>query len=216
MLCVYGSPLYQWDKNRQLQINSVDIDSKFEVHCAHSDDSNALVVEPKIEGDTLLTNIPNILLQRSGYLRVYVVTEGDTIYDQTFYVMARQKPDDYVYTETEVFSYKALEERITELEKGGTSEEQIAEAVGKYLAENPIEENDPTVSDWAKQREKPTYTADEVGALSQDELQSGVNLALQQAKESGEFNGKDGKDGKDGINGNDYVLSNSPFTNVIT
>ena len=40
--------------------------------------------------------------------------------------------------------------------------------------------------------------AKDVGALSQDELQSGVNLALQTAKESGKFDGKDG---------NDYVLT---------
>lgn len=40
-------------------------------------------------------------------------------------------------------------------------------------------------------------TSKDVGALSQGELQSGVNLALQQAKESGEFNG------------NDYVLTES-------
>ena len=33
-------------------------------------------------------------------------------------------------------------------------------------------------------------TADDVKALSQDKLQDGVNLALEQAKESGEFNGK--------------------------
>ena len=168
MLCVHGSPLYQWDRNRQLLINAVDIDSKFEVHCCHTEDSNALVVVPIIEGDAILVNIPNILLQRSGYLRVYVVTEGDTIYDQTFYVMARQKPDDYVYTETEVLSYSSLEKRIAELEKGGVSGEQIAEAVGEYLDENPIAETDPNVPNWAKQPEKPTYTAEEVGALPSD------------------------------------------------
>ena len=34
-------------------------------------------------------------------------------------------------------------------------------------------------------------TAKDVGALSQDALQEGVNQALQQAKESGTFDGKD-------------------------
>ena len=204
MLCVNGSPLYQWDRNRQLLINSVDIDGEFVVHCCHTEDSTALVVAPQIDGDTILVDIPNILLQRSGYLRVYVVTEGDTIYDNTFYVMSRQKPDDYVYTETEVLSYESLDKRISTLENSGVSDEKIAEIVGEYLTENPITESDPTVSDWAKQPDKPTYTADEVGALSQDELQSGVNLALQQAKESGQFDGKDGADGKDG---DDYVLT---------
>lgn len=49
---------------------------------------------------------------------------------------------------------------------GDVSEAQIAQAVADYLAENPIEETDPTVPAWAKQPEKPSYTADEVGALS--------------------------------------------------
>lgn len=48
---------------------------------------------------------------------------------------------------------------------GGASTEEIKEAVGAYMQEHPFEETDPTVPDWAKQPEKPTYTAEEVGAL---------------------------------------------------
>ena len=47
---------------------------------------------------------------------------------------------------------------------GGVSDEKIAEAVGTYMEAHPIEESDPTVSQWAKQPEKPSYTASEVGA----------------------------------------------------
>ena len=47
----------------------------------------------------------------------------------------------------------------------GVSDEKIAEAVGTYMETHPIEETDPTVPEWAKQQEKPSYTADEVGAL---------------------------------------------------
>ena len=36
---------------------------------------------------------------------------------------------------------------------------------------NPIEEKDPTVPAWAKSAEKPKYTAEEVGALSADDLE---------------------------------------------
>ena len=48
---------------------------------------------------------------------------------------------------------------------GGASAEEIKEAVGAYMQEHPFEETDPTVPDWAKRPEKPTYTAEEVGAL---------------------------------------------------
>lgn len=47
---------------------------------------------------------------------------------------------------------------------GSVSAEQIAEAVEEYMTTHPFEETDPTVPDWAKQPEKPTYTAEEVGA----------------------------------------------------
>lgn len=45
-----------------------------------------------------------------------------------------------------------------------------------------------------------------IGAIGQSDLESATNTALDKAKESGEFDGKDGKDGtngKDGANGKD-------------
>ena len=71
----------------------------------------------------------------------------------------------------QVLAVKATDEsgKPTEFEAtdpgGGVSDEKIAEAVGAYMEANPIEETDPTVPDWAKKPEKPTYTASEVGAL---------------------------------------------------
>ena len=55
--------------------------------------------------------------------------------------------------------------RVDTLEKKPISEEQIEKSVKSYLEKNPIEETDPTVPEWAKEEEKPTYTAEEVGAL---------------------------------------------------
>ena len=49
--------------------------------------------------------------------------------------------------------------------------------------------------------------ANDVGALTKDALQDGVNLALQQAKESGVFDGKDGEPGLPGKDGDDYILT---------
>lgn len=71
----------------------------------------------------------------------------------------------------QVLSVKATDEsgKPTEFEakdmSGGVSDEKIAEAFGAYMEAHPIEETDPTVPDWAKQTEKPSYTASEVGAL---------------------------------------------------
>lgn len=63
------------------------------------------------------------------------------------------------------------------------------------------QETDPTVPSWAKQPQKPTYTAAEVGAISADTLQSAVDGALLQAKESGEFDGPKGDKGDKGDKG---------------
>ena len=60
----------------------------------------------------------------------------------------------------------AINEALTK--GGGTvDEEGIRRIVAEYLAANPptVTETDPTVPAWAKQPTKPTYTADEVGAL---------------------------------------------------
>lgn len=60
---------------------------------------------------------------------------------------------------------------INEAAQSGGGEidaEEIQRIVAEYLAANPLQENDPNVSEWAKQPEKPTYTAEEVGALPAD------------------------------------------------
>ena len=86
---------------------------------------------------------------------------------------------------------------------GGADPEAIKTAVAEYLTEHPVEETDPTVPEWAKAEKKPTYTAAEVGAVAQADLQAATDAALAQAKASGAFDGAKGADGKDGTNGKD-------------
>ena len=95
-----------------------------------------------------------------------------------------------------------LKEMIAELVKQSASSEQIAAAVSQYLKDNPITETDPTVPAWAKETNKPTYTAAEVGALSEGTLDTAINEALTAAKASGEF---DGITPTIGDNGNWYL-----------
>lgn len=77
------------------------------------------------------------------------------------------------------------------------------------------EEKDPTVPAWAKQPNKPAYTADEVGAISQDQLDSAVNQALAQAKESGAFDGAPGKEGAQGPQGDPYTLTETDKAEIV-
>lgn len=92
--------------------------------------------------------------------------------------------------------YDQLMELIKGL--GGADPDAIAKAVADYLAAHPIEETDPTVPEWAKADTKPTYTAAEVGAISQSDLQASTDAALAQAKSSGEFDGAPGPVGPQG------------------
>lgn len=116
--------------------------------------------------------------------------------------------------------YAQIMAKLNELST--VSPEDIAKAVADYLAAHPIEETDPTVPEWAKAKTKPTYSAAEVGAIAQSDLQAATDAALAQAKASGEFDGprgpagapgKDGTAGADGVtptigdNGNWYIGS---------
>lgn len=83
---------------------------------------------------------------------------------------ATGKAKETIDTDTEIEDTHAdvildLISRVDTLEKKPISEEQIEKSVKSYLEKNPIEETDPTVPAWAKAEEKPTYTAEEVGAL---------------------------------------------------
>lgn len=95
--------------------------------------------------------------------------------------------------------YDQLMELIKGL--GGADPDDIAKAVADYLAAHPIEETDPTVPEWAKAETKPTYSAAEVGAIAQSDLQAATDAALAQAKASGEFDGATGPAGPAGPQG---------------
>lgn len=57
-----------------------------------------------------------------------------------------------------------LLKRIEKVEDWAVSEDQVTQTVADYFVKNPIVESDPTVPAWAKEPEKPTYTAKEIGA----------------------------------------------------
>ena len=86
-----------------------------------------------------LVDVPNIILQESYRVNVYGFDANYTKHSQSFNVVARTKPEDYVYTEAEVATWEALEERINQIEENGVSDETIAAAIDNYLDENPIE-----------------------------------------------------------------------------
>ena len=124
-----GDPVnnyYQWDADQTIVLGGLQIDSSTTVHFCNMCSPNALVVAPDISGGKLYAKVPNILLQSASPIIVYVYCSDDdtgsrTIYATQIAVIPRQKPEDYVYTETEVLHYQKLDERIRALEVGGGS-----------------------------------------------------------------------------------------------
>ncbi len=171
--------LYQWDTGRKVKITRFDRPIN-EIHFSNDDSKLALVVEPSLEDGYVVAKIPNVLLQTSKQIYAHIVsfiTEGEqTITRRVFMVNKRAKPEDYVYTETEVLNYSTLISRIERLESGVLDGEDGRE----------IElQNDGMCINWR-------YAGDDVW---------NTLVALTDIKGKDGKDGQNGVDGKDGVDG---------------
>lgn len=153
--------LWQWDTGRKLTVDA---------ECSQVHFSNK-VFGRSVDVDVVdgVAVIPDILLQSEkdfvAWAFVGTAENGYTKISKTFKVNRRNKPADYVFTPPDQNSIEEIKERLENLESI-QDPDAIKNAVEDYLDNNPIhiEEADPTVPAWAKQNEKPSYTAAEVGA----------------------------------------------------
>ena len=114
---------YQWDLNQKLTSKWLKVGD--EIHITNPLLPSAMVLKAyELEGKVVVS-VPNLLFQKSYPISVYrYIESGDsasTIEEFTFKVIQRPKPDDYVYTETEVWTYKDLDERIKAIEESDTT-----------------------------------------------------------------------------------------------
>ena len=181
----------QWDTGQTLTL--VGVETCHEVHYCHYGDETALVCQVREENGRRCVDVPNIFLQSAEDILAYLFCrdgEGTrTQYCERLTVTGRPKPEDYIYTETEVLSYNMLDQRLKELEGDG-----LANAVADYLAEHPVEAGATAeeAAQIAKNREDiEKLTTDKLDA---SKLPEAVNEALAQAKASGVFQGEPGKD----------------------
>ena len=160
------SQFYQWDLNRRLIIEDQEIT---QVHFCNRTDECSLVCDAYTENGIRLVDVPNVLLQTNWRINVYAFDKEYTKHNAVFTVVARTKPADYVYTETEVHTWNELDAKITEIQ------EDISDAVEDYLEQNPVE------VDLSNYYDKAAVDA----KIETIELTPGPK-------------GEDGKDGKDG------------------
>lgn len=182
--------LWQWDTNRKL---TVDADCT-QVHFSNK------VFGRSIDVDVMdgLAIIPDILLQTDKELTAWafvgIPENGYTKISKTFKVNRRNKPADYVFTPPDQTSLEEIKEKVEYLESV-QDPDAIKNAVEDYLEQNPVEAPVQSVNGKTGTVK---LTADDVGAISQDDLQEATNEALAQAKASGEFDGPQGQKGDKG------------------
>ena len=119
-----GSPLYQWESGRQLEITQIVGMRVDVVHFSHCGDSESLTVKPRTENGKIVADIPNIILQSASNIVAYCVSISDscveTIHECVFHVRERPRPSDYVYTETELHTItSAVEKALAEAKESG-------------------------------------------------------------------------------------------------
>ena len=126
MLAIFGNrkAFYQWDSGQKLLVT---YDGTCEVHFRNPGKKTALTVIPYEYEGKVVVDVPNILLQNAGIITAYVyncVGDECTINQDTFNVIPRQRPADYVYVETDT---KATP--IAELEKRVNALSEEIEAI---------------------------------------------------------------------------------------
>lgn len=192
---IIGSPLYQWEIGRKVAITHPAKTKLSKVEFAHKGDTETLPVFTKEENGVIVADVPNILLQSAEHIFVYLLYTDENCLETTLFrilpVISRPKPADYVYTETEVMTWKALDKRLQDLEGEG-----LANAVAEYLAENPIE-----AGATEEEAAQIAQNKEDIEKLNTDKLPEAVNDALAQAKASGEFDGDPGIPGQPGEKG---------------
>ena len=107
---------WQWDQGHRLILEGAS--PGVEVHYANSLSENALIAEAYADGELVVADVPNILLQEALCISVYVYA-GQTMHTACIGVVSRAKPDGYIYTPTEIKSWEQLEDRIKVMEQGG-------------------------------------------------------------------------------------------------
>ena len=193
---------WQWDLNQKLIVFDPAIT---EVHFCNKTDECSLVCEVYDEVGLRVVNVPNIILQDDWDIRAYASTGDATKIEQRFKVLARTKPADYAYTETEVKNYDALEARIEALEDGSEASVDLSD----YYTKKEVNDLIPDVNDFATKDEIPTVsvaTANTVGMVKPDNVTTYINS-------DGSISVMDNIGGGSSSSGGGWVWEGSPYYN---
>lgn len=117
--------LYQWDTGRAIVL---DFDA---AQCHFENKAYGRTVDVEVKDKTAI--IPDVLLQKSGRLRVFAFVgtpdDGYTKIEKLFDIIARNKPADYVFTPTEQITLEAAVSTANDAKKTANAAKEIADSV---------------------------------------------------------------------------------------
>lgn len=107
---------FQWDLNRSIIVEGCP--NMTQAHFYSMGETCALAVTniKKLDNGSFEIPVPNILLQKTFPIYLYVVCNDFTKEVAKINVVCRAKPADYIYTEKEVLKWEELAERIEDIE----------------------------------------------------------------------------------------------------
>lgn len=121
MILIEGSrdALYQWDLNQRIVLTDIKVGTEVHFSDSHDTEEECPVLLSYEENGVIYANVPNVFLQKSGIIYVYIYIQEEnkawTEHYAEILVLPRKKPSDYVYTETEVRDWETLSKRIEEV-----------------------------------------------------------------------------------------------------
>lgn len=125
MIGIIGTPLNQWDVGRSVTVAGITADH---VHFANKGDSKAVIME-LVDGQA---KVPDYLLQSGKQICAYVVAGGVTVESKSFYVIQRERPENYVYKDDQRnYIYELIQSAEDATEAANQATQNANEAADK-------------------------------------------------------------------------------------
>lgn len=162
--------LTQWDTGQKIVVKSAKTTSVPEFHFCNPHSKEALVVSSIIDGESIIAEVPNVLLQEAFPITVYMYYETDdesaeTVYTITIPVSPRKRPADYTYENGRPNNIALLE--------------RIYPVGAIYFSMNSISPDNFLIGKWESVKDSlfvsagDTYTAGSTGTI---QIGSGANV----------------------------------------
>lgn len=157
ILCydIDGDPINhftQWDSGQKIIFKDLNLDEAPLVHFANANSEEALSVQSSLSDGEIIVDVPNILLEESLNIFVYLYEEdelsGTTLYSISIPVREKPKPSNYIYVDNvDYISIKNILKEIEDYQNQileGTKIEVISNTDNEYKLKFVINNNELT------------------------------------------------------------------------